>query len=107
MKEVSPQIQEIAQRHPQLTVFTRFVPPKRLEDMSGMWRSYYEAYSQDVLGELTQTRPSNGADRLTGGVKRLGRHRYQPLNVLAGYRTEFSCREPPSEMLVHVGGRSR
>lgn len=52
MKEVSPQIQEIAQRHPQRTVFTRFVPPKRAEDMHGMWRSYYEKWDTMTLGRL-------------------------------------------------------
>ncbi|MQX81469.1 isochorismatase family protein, partial [Sinorhizobium medicae] len=53
MKEVSPQVQEIAQRHPQRTVFTRFLPPKRAEDMNGMWRSYYQKWdimTQDRLG---------------------------------------------------------
>jgi nicotinamidase-related amidase len=52
MKEVSPQIQEIAQRHPQRTVFTRFVPPKRAEDMSGMWRNYYEKWDYMTLDRL-------------------------------------------------------
>jgi len=52
MREVSPQIQEIAQRHPQRTVFTRFVPPKRAEDMHGMWRSYYEKWDTMTLDRL-------------------------------------------------------
>ncbi|WP_276122537.1 cysteine hydrolase family protein [Pararhizobium qamdonense] len=52
MKEVSPQVQEIARRHPQQTVFTRFVPPKRAEDMLGMWRSYYEKWDTMTLDRL-------------------------------------------------------
>lgn len=52
MKEVSPQVQEIAQRYPQRTVFTRFVPPKRAEDMHGMWRSYYEKWDNMTLDRL-------------------------------------------------------
>ena len=52
MREVSPRIQEIAQRHPQRTVFTRFVPPKRAEDMHGMWRSYYEKWDTMTLDRL-------------------------------------------------------
>lgn len=52
MKEVSPQVQEIARRHPQRTVFTRFVPPKRAEDMLGMWRSYYEKWDTMTLDRL-------------------------------------------------------
>ena len=52
MREVSPQIQEIAQRHPQRTVFTRFVPPKRAEDMHGMWRSYYKKWDTMTIDRL-------------------------------------------------------
>ncbi|MGV1754708.1 cysteine hydrolase family protein [Agrobacterium sp. CG674] len=52
MREASPQVQEIAQRHPQRTVFTRFVPPKRAEDMSGMWRSYYQKWDIMTLARL-------------------------------------------------------
>lgn len=52
MREVSPQVQEIAQRYPQRTVFTRFVPPKRAEDMSGMWRSYYQKWDNMTLDRL-------------------------------------------------------
>ncbi|MBY2943297.1 MULTISPECIES: cysteine hydrolase family protein [Rhizobium] len=52
MKEVSPQIQEISRRYPQRTVFTRFVPPKRAEDMHGMWRSYYEKWDTMTLERL-------------------------------------------------------
>ncbi|ACS60125.1 isochorismatase hydrolase (plasmid) [Rhizobium leguminosarum bv. trifolii WSM1325] len=52
MKEVSPRIQEISQRYPQRTVFTRFVPPKRAEDMHGMWRSYYQKWDTMTLERL-------------------------------------------------------
>src|SRR5271166_372891 len=30
-----------ANRHPERTVFTRFIPPERPEQMPGMWRRYY------------------------------------------------------------------
>jgi nicotinamidase-related amidase len=49
MQDVSPQVQEVARRYPQRTVFTRFVPPKRAQDMSGMWRSYYEKWDNMTL----------------------------------------------------------
>jgi nicotinamidase-related amidase len=52
MRDVSPQVQEVARRHPQRTVFTRFVPPKRAEDMPGMWRSYYEKWDNMTLDRL-------------------------------------------------------
>jgi Isochorismatase family len=32
----------IAQRYPSRTVFTRFIPPRRPEQMPGSWRRYYE-----------------------------------------------------------------
>ena len=31
----------LASRHTERTVFTRFIPPARPEQMSGMWRRYY------------------------------------------------------------------
>lgn len=52
MQEVSPQIQEIANHDPQRTVFTRFVPPMRAENMRGMWRSYYEKWDAMTLERL-------------------------------------------------------
>ena len=52
MRDVSPQVQEVARRHPQRTVFTRFVPPKRAQDMPGMWRSYYEKWDNMTLDRL-------------------------------------------------------
>ncbi|CZT37163.1 cysteine hydrolase family protein [Rhizobium sp. 9140] len=52
MRDVSPQVQEIARRHPQRTVFTRFVPPRRAEDMPGMWRSYYEKWDTMTVDKL-------------------------------------------------------
>lgn len=38
---VSPQVAELAQRHPERTVFTRFVPPQEADDVPGAWRDYY------------------------------------------------------------------
>lgn len=31
----------LAARHPERTVFSRFIPPERPEQMPGMWRRYY------------------------------------------------------------------
>ncbi|CDN46331.1 cysteine hydrolase family protein [Neorhizobium galegae] len=44
MREVSPQIQELSGRHPENTIFTRFVTPTRPETTEGMWRVYYEKW---------------------------------------------------------------
>ncbi|TCU09645.1 cysteine hydrolase family protein [Rhizobium sullae] len=44
MREVSPEIVELARSHPEKTVFTRFIPPSRPEALPGMWRDYYEKW---------------------------------------------------------------
>lgn len=52
MRNVSPQVLEVAQRHPHRTIFTRFVPPQRAEDMSGTWRAYYEKWQMMTVETL-------------------------------------------------------
>lgn len=52
MREISPEIQEILHRHPERTVFTRFVPPRSAEDLPGMWRRYYEKWDTMTLDRL-------------------------------------------------------
>jgi nicotinamidase-related amidase len=52
MRQVSPQVQEIAERHPQQTIFTRFIPPRHATDMLGMWRTYYEKWDVMTLERL-------------------------------------------------------
>lgn len=44
MERVSPQILEIAGRHAERTIFSRFLPPARPADAHGMWRAYYEKW---------------------------------------------------------------
>jgi nicotinamidase-related amidase len=34
-------VAELASRHPERTVFTRFIPPERPDQMPGMWQRYY------------------------------------------------------------------
>lgn len=50
-----PVITEIAQRHAAQTVFTRFIPPAKPEDMPGVWRRYYERW-RDVTRERLDPR---------------------------------------------------
>lgn len=38
MGRVLPVIEELVARRPEQTVFTRFIPPVRAEDMPGAWR---------------------------------------------------------------------
>ena len=44
MARISPQIEELAGRHPSRTIFTRFLPPERADDMPGKWRDYYQKW---------------------------------------------------------------
>jgi nicotinamidase-related amidase len=41
MDRVLPVVAALANRHPERTVFTRFVPPERPDEMPGMWQRYY------------------------------------------------------------------
>src|SRR4051794_8207782 len=47
---ILPAVTAIAQKAPERTVFTRFIPPRRPDDMPGMWQRYYERW-RDVTGE--------------------------------------------------------
>jgi hypothetical protein len=38
MDRVLPVVTELASRHPERTVFARFIPPKSATDMLGMWQ---------------------------------------------------------------------
>lgn len=44
MERVSPQIIEITERFASATIFTRFVPPDRSDELPGKWRDYYEKW---------------------------------------------------------------
>jgi nicotinamidase-related amidase len=41
MDRVLPVAASLASRHPERTVFTRFIPPERPDQMPGMWQRYY------------------------------------------------------------------
>jgi nicotinamidase-related amidase len=41
MERVLPVVAALATRYPARTVFTRFIPPERPEQMPGMWQRYY------------------------------------------------------------------
>ena len=41
MDKVLPVAAALANRHPARTVFTRFIPPVRSDQMPGMWQRYY------------------------------------------------------------------
>jgi nicotinamidase-related amidase len=52
MERVLPTVARIAEYAPERTVFTRFIPPRRPDDMPGTWRSYYERWREATLEHL-------------------------------------------------------
>lgn len=46
MRRVLPRVVTLCEARPERTVFTRFLPPARADDVSGMWRQYYRRWPQ-------------------------------------------------------------
>lgn len=44
LPRVLPNVLEIARRHPDRTIFTRFMPPRTADEMAGAWRDYYRRW---------------------------------------------------------------
>ena len=44
METVLPQVTELAGRHPERTIFTRFIPPEDPDTLPGTWRAYYRKW---------------------------------------------------------------
>ena len=62
------QVEQLVERAPERTIFTRFLPPENPEDAPGRWRAYYKKWSQvtrrqidnrliDLLAVLTRYAP--------------------------------------------------
>lgn len=52
LPRVLPAVLEIAGRHADRTVFSRFMPPATPDDALGAWRDYYERWPQMTRGAL-------------------------------------------------------
>jgi nicotinamidase-related amidase len=46
MDRVLPIVATLAERYPERTIFTRFIPPERPDQMPGMWQHYYMRWRQ-------------------------------------------------------------
>lgn len=44
LKRVLPAVEALAERAPERTVFTRFIPPETPQEAPGAWRHYYERW---------------------------------------------------------------
>lgn len=61
MSNTVPAISEVVHRHPEKTIFTRFMPPLRASQAAGMWKAYYEKWwmmtREHLSGELVDLLP--------------------------------------------------
>ena len=44
MARVLPAVRALAERHPERTIFTRFIPPRHVAEAHGSWRRYFERW---------------------------------------------------------------
>jgi nicotinamidase-related amidase len=44
LERILPQVVEVAGRHAERTIFTRFVPPENAAEASGTWKDYYQKW---------------------------------------------------------------
>ena len=52
MKRVLPVVTRIAERHPERTVFTRFIPARHPDEPTGSWRRFYRRWSELTLERI-------------------------------------------------------
>ena len=52
MTRVLPVVEALVERAPQKTIFTRFTPPLRPEDMPGRWEAYYTKWREVTREKL-------------------------------------------------------
>jgi nicotinamidase-related amidase len=80
MTRVRPVVEEIAGRHASQTVFTRFIPPAKAEDVPGTWQRYYQRWAEmtrDVIDpKLLELVPSLA--RLAPPAAVIDKHVYSP-----------------------------
>lgn len=79
-QKVLPAIEELVLKHPQRTLFTRFIPASRPGAGPGMWARYYRRWAQVTLAEvdtkLIELMPSLA--RFVPPAKILDKHVYSP-----------------------------
>jgi nicotinamidase-related amidase len=56
MERVLPIVANLVEHAPERTMFTRFIPPERPEDMAGQWRLFYQHWRPVTRAELDPER---------------------------------------------------
>jgi nicotinamidase-related amidase len=52
MKRVLPVVAALVEKHPDRTIFTRFIPPETPEQAAGAWRRYFERWAEFTTSRL-------------------------------------------------------
>ena len=52
MQRVLPVVVRIAEFRPERTIFTRFIPPRRPEDLPGSWQRFYRRWAELTLDRI-------------------------------------------------------
>lgn len=52
MTRVLPIVEALTERAPHRTIFTRFMPPQRADDMTGRWQAYYTKWAEVTRARL-------------------------------------------------------
>ena len=55
MEKILPNIVSLTAKHPERTIFTRFVPVNKPEDAVGAWKRYYKRWNDVTLSNLERT----------------------------------------------------
>jgi nicotinamidase-related amidase len=105
MERVLPIVAQIAEAHPEQTIFTRFIPPHHPDEMRGAWRRFYRRWA-----ELTLERIDPGLLELVAPLARLvppaitiDKRVYSPFSEQAIWQV---LRERQADTLVITGAET-
>ena len=105
LERTLPVISEIAERHAAQTIFTRFIPPVRPDDMPGQWRNFYhrwpEVTRQRLDGRLLELVPP--LDGLVPPAVIVDKPVYSPFH---GWRLAALLRERRVDTMVITGAET-
>ncbi len=105
MERVLPVVSEIASLFPERTIFTRFMRPRRPEDMPGMWRRYYERW-RETTREHIDPRLLELVDPLGALVPPATTIEKTRYSAFAGSRLLAHLKERKADTLVITGSET-